>query len=192
MNPIAEAFRDWREQPWAAISRPVALSWIAFYGLFLLHAFRDDSGFLLIDNANLVVHEAGHLLFGWFGETLGLYGGTLLQFIVPFGLAVSFAYRKHTAGAIFCLFFFFENFLYMATYMADAQIQELPLVSVGGDDAGHDWHRIFSGLGILKQDTRIAAAARVIGWTGMLATVAWLAWRVWHDQKAAHVKAASA
>lgn len=192
MNLLAEAFRDWREQPWAPISRSAGLSWLAFYGLFLLHAFRDNSGFLLIDNANLVVHEAGHLLFGWFGQTLGLYGGTLLQFIVPFGLAVSFACRKHTAGTVFCLFFFCENFLYMATYMADARVQELPLVSVGGDDAGHDWHRIFIGLGILEQDTHVAAAARLIGWTGMLATVAWLAWRAWHDQKVALVKAASA
>src|SRR5262249_20829197 len=147
ISAFLSGFQDWQEAPWDTMSRLAAGAWLAFYGLFLLHAFRNTSGFLLIDNANLVVHEAGHLLFGWFGGTLGLYGGTLLQLLVPFALATSFAYRKHTAGAAFCGFFFFENFLYTATYMADARVQELPLVSVGGGEAvDHDWERIFSGL----------------------------------------------
>jgi hypothetical protein len=56
------------------------------YGLFLLHALADDDGFLLIDHVNLIVHEAGHLLFGWLGATLGLWGGTLLELLVPLAL----------------------------------------------------------------------------------------------------------
>ena len=193
MNTVTEAFHDWKSRPWQPISRVAASIWVAFYCLFLLHALRNASGFPLIDNSNLVVHEAGHLLFGWFGETIGLYGGTLLQLLVPSALAGSFAYRRHTAGTAFCAFFFFENFLYTATYMADARVQELPLVSVGGGEAvDHDWARIFTGLGLLQHDTQIASAVRVLGWAGMLAVVVWLVWRAWQDRNATQARAASA
>lgn len=193
LNALAAAYHEWQERSWQSISKPAAIAWFVFYGLFLTHALRNTSGFLLIDNANLVVHEAGHLLFGWFGETLGIYGGTMLQLLVPFALATSFAYRRHTAGTAFCAFFFFENFLYTATYMADARVQELPLVSVGGAEAvDHDWERIFSGLGLLQHDTQIAAVVRMLGWGGMLVVVGWLAWRAWEDRKASQARAASA
>lgn len=190
--PDLSGLDEWRSQPWQPLSLASAIGWQAFYVLFLIYALRSNSGFLLIDNANLVVHEAGHLLFGWFGETIGIYGGTLLQLLVPFALAASFAWRRHTAGTAFCAFFFFENFLYVATYMADARAQELPLVSVDGEAADHDWARIFSGLGLLQHDIQIATVVRVIGWAGMLCVVGWLAWRAWCDRQTDRARAASA
>jgi hypothetical protein len=187
------SFDEWRQQPWHTIGRISAVAWLSFYALFFLHAFRNTSGFLIVDSANLVVHEAGHLLFGWFGETLGIAGGTLLQLLVPLALAASFAYRKHTAGTAFCCFFLFENFLYIATYMADARALDLPLVSVGGGESiDHDWAVMFSAVGLLERDTQIAGFVRMIGWLGMLATAAWLGWRAWRDQDAARAQAASA
>jgi hypothetical protein len=190
---VRGAIDEWRYRPWDMVSRPAATAWLGFYVLFLIHAARNTEGSLLIDNVNLIIHEGGHLLFGWLGASFGLYGGTLLQSIVPGALAASFAYRKHTAGTIFCLFFFFENFLYIATYMADARLQELPLVSIGGGEAvDHDWQRILSGLGLLQHDTQIAAVVRAIGWIGMLATVAWLLWRASQDAKSKRAHAASA
>ncbi|HXE74503.1 MAG TPA: hypothetical protein VNN18_02555 [Candidatus Xenobia bacterium] len=165
------------EEPWQGVPRPALIAWLVFYGLILLLALLDDDGFLFIDNANLIVHEAGHLLFSYLGETLSIWGGTLFELFVPAALALTFTFRRHLQGAAFCIFLFFENFLYIATYMADARRQELPLVSVGGGDIEHDWHLIFSSLGLLNYDTTIAALTRALGWLGMLATVAWLAWR---------------
>ena len=162
-----------REDPWQEVSRPALIGWPVFYALVLLLALTDDDGFLFIDNANLVVHEAGHLLFSYLGETLAVWGGTLFELFVPAALAVAFVFRRHLAGAAFCTFFFFENFLYIATYMADARRQELPLVSVGGGDTEHDWFLIFSNLGVLNYDTTIAGITRAVGWLGMLATIAW-------------------
>jgi hypothetical protein len=62
--------------------------------------------------------------------------------------------------------------------MADARAMELPLVTTGDPEfAEHDFHAIFTSLGVLDHDTQIAAVVRTIGWLGMLAVVAWLATR---------------
>lgn len=157
---------------WRPVSRPALFGWLAFYGSFLVYALVHNGQFLFIDLANLVVHEGGHLLFGWFGPTLGLWGGTILQWAVPLALAAYFFTQRQTAGFVFCLFFFFENWLYTATYMADACAQVLPLVSAGGGDyVEHDWYAIFSSLGLLRYDTAIAALVRLLGWCGMMACV---------------------
>jgi hypothetical protein len=163
------------DEPWKPVSRTELVAWLIFYVAFLAYAFSAHGGFLFIDNVNLVVHEGGHNLFGWFGPALGLWGGTLLQWLVPFLLAAYFFTQRQTAGFVFCLFFFFENWLYTATYMADARARALPLVTTGDPDfVEHDFFAIFSSLGVLSHDTQIAAAVRLLGWCGMLAVVAWL------------------
>jgi len=166
------------EEPWKPVSLPALVAWLLFYAAFMAYAYSAHGGFLFIDSANLVVHEGGHNLFYWFGPTLGLWGGTLLQWLVPFLLAVYFFTQRQTTGFVFCTFFFFENWLYTATYMADARAQVLPLVTTGDPDfVEHDFFRIFSSLGVLDHDTQIAAVVRVLGWSGMLAVVGWLAFR---------------
>ena len=167
------------DEPWKPVSRPGLVAWLVFYAAFLVYAFSAHGGFLFIDSANLVVHEGGHNLFGWFGPTLGLWGGTLLQWMVPFLLAVYFFKERQTAGFVFCLFFFFENWLYTATYMADARDQALPLVTTGDPDfVEHDFYAIFSSLGVLNYDTKIAMVVRVLGWCGMVGIVLWLGLRL--------------
>src|SRR6201997_237697 len=167
------------DEHWKPLSRPALVAWLLFYAAFLVYAFSAHGGFLFIDTANLVVHEGGHNLFGWFGPTLGLWGGTLLQWLAPVLLAAYFFRQRRASGFVFCLFFFFENWLYTATYMADARAQEFPLVTTGDPDfVEHDFHAIFSSLGVLNYDTKIAVVVRLLGWSGMLACVGWLAWRM--------------
>src|SRR6266446_4983314 len=164
--------RDWRPTSCYTIT-----AWLCFYAGFLIYAFTRRGGFLFIDAANLVVHEAGHLLFGWFGPTLGLWGGSLLQWLVPFLLAAYFFTQRQTSAFAFCSFFFFENWLYTAAYMADARAMLLPLVTTGDpDNVEHDWNTIFSSLGVLQQDTTIAGVIRFFGWSGMIAVVGWFLW----------------
>jgi hypothetical protein len=89
---------------------------------------------------------------------------------------VYFFTQRETTGFVFCLFFFFENWLYTATYMADARAMELPLVTTGDPEfAKHDFNAIFSSLGVLDYDTTIAAVVRTLGWCGMIAVVIWFA-----------------
>jgi len=171
---------------WRPISRWAVLAWLAFYVLFLTYAFNMHGGFLFIDSANLVVHEGGHMLFGWFGSTLGLWGGTILQWLVPLMLAAYFFRERQPAAFVFCMFFFFENWLYTATYMADARALALPLVTTADSDyVEHDWNAIFTSLGLLPYDTRIAAIVRLMGWCGMLASGAWLAAKMKMERRAA-------
>lgn len=173
---MLESIQSILDEPWKPVSRPALVAWLIFYVWFLGYAFSAHGGFLFIDSANLVVHEGGHNLFSWFGPTLCLWGGTLLQWLVPFLLAAYFFTQRQTSGFVFCLFFFFENWLYTATYMADARAQVLPLVTTGDPDfVEHDFYAIFSSLGVLSHDTQIAAVVRLLAWCGMIAVVVWLA-----------------
>lgn len=168
MGALEDHFGEW--QP---VSRGVAIAWIVAYFLFLCYALADRSGFLFIDNANLMIHEVGHPLFGMFGYTLMILGGTLSELLVPLGCAAYFFFKREVPGFAFCVFWFFENFLYIGVYMADARAQALPLVGSGD----HDWAILFGQWGLLMQDQKIGHFMRALGWLGMIAAVCWLGWQ---------------
>lgn len=166
------------EEDWRPVSRAVLLIASAFYLLFLFQAARGTGVLLMMDLVFVPIHEGGHLLFRFFGEFLAVAGGTILQLAVPLMLATFFIFQRQIPGAAFCMFFVFERFLPISTYMADARAQELPLLTVGdGDYIIHDWAYLFGRLGVLEHDTEIAHAVRILGWIGMIATVAWMIWR---------------
>ena len=170
LDPLED---DWETVPLAALT--VAS---AFYGLFLIQAARGTGVLLMMDMVFIPIHEGGHLLFRFFGEFLMVCGGTLLQLGVPLMLATVFIFQRQIQGTAFCIFFFFEQFLPVATYMADARAQELPLLTVGdSDDVIHDWNYLFGRLHLLGHDTQIAHLTRILGWMGMIATVGWMVWR---------------
>jgi len=99
---------------------------------------------------------------------------------VPFALAVYFVFKRQLLGTTFCAFFFFEQFLPIGIYMADARCQCLQYVTVGDPElAEHDWFYLFSHAGVLEHDTQIGAFFRFLGWVGMIGTIAWFAWRSW-------------
>jgi len=156
----------------APIARSVTIGWCLACGVFFVYAAADTDGFLFLDNANLMIHEAGHALFAWAGDTTQILGGTIAQLLVPLGCVLLFVRRGDTAAVAATACWGFENLLYVATYMADARRSALPLV--GSDES--DWTILFTQWGVLHQDTAIAAWTRSLGWIGMLASVAWLVW----------------
>jgi hypothetical protein len=171
-------FLDALEENWEPVSRAAFYGWLAFYGLLIGNALFGGHMFQWFDLVFIPIHEGGHLLFRIFGEWTMVAGGTFLQLFVPFALAANFALRRQVPGTAFCAFFFFEQFLPTAVYMADARAQELPLLTVGdSEDVIHDWFYLFSHARVLEHDTQIAATFRIAGWIGMLAVVAWFAWR---------------
>lgn len=166
------------EDDWQPVPRYALIGWSVFYA-FVLYELMSGGDFpKCMDGVFVPVHEGGHLIFGWFGEFIAVAGGTFLQLATPAMLAIYFAFRRQPQGVTFCMFFFFEQFGPIATYMADARAQELPLLTVGsGDNVIHDWNYLFGKLGLLAHDTQIASAMRAIGWLGMLGIVAWFVWR---------------
>ena len=161
---------------WKPVSRGAGIAWLCFYALFLFYAYANRSGFLFLDNVNLIVHEGGHFFFSWFGYTIMILGGTLGELLVPLLCAIYFFWQRESTGFAFCCFWFFENFPYIGTYMADARTEALPLVGSGE----HDWEILFGQWGLLAQDQKIGGLVRMLGWLGMIATMAWLAHRVRH------------
>ena len=127
----------------------------------------------ILDGANLLFHEAGHPIFGIFGETMGLYGGTIGQLVFPLVVAIHFWRCRATMSfAVGCLWFF-ENFFNIARYAADARAQEIPLVGRGD----HDWWNILSRWGVLEHDVTIGIIIATIGGVGIVATWGWVGWR---------------
>ncbi|HKW89763.1 MAG TPA: hypothetical protein VJN21_13525 [Candidatus Acidoferrales bacterium] len=173
------------EDDWQRVSLAAVIVAGAFYALFLLQAAQGRGALLMIDLVFVPVHEGGHLLFRLFGEFLMVAGGTIMQLGAPVTLAGVFFFQRQVMGTAFCMFFFFEQFLPISTYMADARAQQLPLLTVGDSEyAIHDWNYLFSRLGLLEHDTQIAHAVRMLGWMGMLGTVAWMIWRSMQSRKA--------
>ncbi len=170
---------NWLKINWQPVPRVQFIAWVIFYALLLIFLAFNFGQLTLLDNAHLVTHEAGHLLFGWFGATLGLWGGTLFQLLVPAMLCAAFIARKELPGTVFCAFAFFHSLTGVAAYMSDALRLELPLVTVGAiaDESMHDWLRIFTQLGVLPHAIQIGNATRLIAWCGMIATVGWFGWR---------------
>jgi hypothetical protein len=180
------AVPDGQPGPWKPVTGVhAAFVSLGVMTLFYLLATAQD-GFVFIDFVNLAFHEAGHPLLGAFGETLGLYGGTIGQLAFPCAAAVAFWRQREPVGSAVALVWLFENFLNIARYMADAQAQALPLVG-GGE---HDWTNIFSRWGVLAADRSIARAVNAMGWTGMIAAWAWLGWRWWTGSGAVGIETA--
>jgi len=154
---------------WEPVSRIVLALGVLSAFAFWIHALTDNDGFLLLDFINLPFHEFGHLFFRLFGETIAIWGGTIMQLFIPLGIFINFFLRKETAGAAFCGFWFGENLLNIASYVGDARTMDLPLVG-GGE---HDWNIILMDLDMLKYDTTIAGILRTLGWLIMVSTVVW-------------------
>ena len=176
--------RDLNDNGWREVPTPKLVIFLAGLALFALLVFKSESGFVFgLDHANLLFHEAGHPIVGLFSQRLETYGGTMGQFAFPLVLAVSFWRKGEAISFAAAVIWFFENWLNIARYMADARAQELPLVG-GGD---HDWARIFGRWHLLNHDTQIAAVVRTAGWLGMAAACAWVIWRWWWERKKAKI-----
>ena len=181
LKNASDFLREIHNQPWKAVATwQIAVASLGFAWLFYLLQ-TDEDGFIFLDHVNLVFHEAGHPIFGIFGSTLELYGGTIGQLVFPFVAVSAFWAQREPVSCAVASVWFFENFLNIARYMADARAQVLPLVG-GGE---HDWTEIFNRWGVLSSDTAVAHAVAIAGWMGMLAAWGWLAWR-WLKPLASH------
>jgi hypothetical protein len=106
--------------------------------------------FGLLDNADLVIHEAGHFFFSFFGKFIYTLGGTLMQIILPSIIASFFFRNNYRTGVQFALLWLGQNLINISVYAADARARKLPLL--GGNKVYHDWHYLLGETGLLQYD----------------------------------------
>lgn len=122
--------------------------------LYLFYYMASLSEWHFIDNVNLIFHEAGHVIFSFFGEFIHVLGGTLMQILVPTVFSFYFYKQQDYFSASLLLFWISQNFLNVYIYALDAIKQELPLL--GGDSVYHDWNYLFSSLNLLNHTDQVA------------------------------------
>lgn len=147
--------------------RLLTLCLIAYVGWLLV-----DYRYHFLDGANLLFHEAGHLVFGLLGQWPHFLGGSLGQLVFPALTAVYFLRRDQRFEAAVCGIWLGESCFYLAEYMADARDQALPLV--GGHI--HDWNWMLSRLGLLDACRTLAGFVRALASAWLLACL-YGAWR---------------
>ena len=136
---------------------------------FFVYVLKDEDGYLgILDTFNLLIHEAGHIVFMPFGHTLSFLGGTLLQCIMPAMFCVSFWRTRQPAGFAVSGIWLGQNFLNVARYVADAKEMALPLL--GGM---HDWNTLLEGTFLLHHCRTLGEALTLLGWIIMIAFAAW-------------------
>jgi len=142
---------------------------LAVYGIVLA---GDVTAHRFLDRVDLIAHEAGHMLFSWFGEFLMVIGGTLGQLLVPAGITAYFYLRRELYSSSATLFWVGQNLFNISVYVKDAQAMALPLVSIGGgEDTIHDWNYLLSKFGLLRWDQTVGSMAYVLGLLTIAASV---------------------
>ncbi|HWN07867.1 MAG TPA: hypothetical protein VNO50_01035 [Pyrinomonadaceae bacterium] len=142
------------------VSRPkLAVAVIAT--LYFLWCAYDPSQWHLIDGVNLVIHEAGHLIFSPFGEFMMIAGGSLFQVIMPALFVGYFWYQSKYYSAALVLFWVGQSILNVSVYAGDSVALQLPLI--GGQDSLHDWNYMLDSLGLLRSTAKVAGAIRLLG-----------------------------
>jgi hypothetical protein len=141
---------------------------LLFYFLSLAQQAVPETILWFID---ILMHEAGHWIFSFFGETLTIAGGSIMQILVPIIFVGYFIYKKQYYSAAIVLFWVGENFLSVAAYAHDAIKMELPLL--GGDDTIHDWNALLIDLGLLRHTYTIAGIIKALGVLSILTGGLW-------------------
>jgi hypothetical protein len=153
---------------------PLKLTVAVIASAYFFWCAYDPFQWHLIDGVNLVIHEAGHLVFRPFGEFMMIAGGSLFQVLMPALFVGYFLYSTKFYSAALVLFWVGENILNVSVYAGDSLALQLPLL--GGEDTIHDWNYLLSALNLLPATAKIAGALRLLG-TIVIALAAFGAFR---------------
>lgn len=104
--------------------------------------------FTVLDTADLIIHEAGHLFFMIFGKFIYALGGTLMQIILPCIIGFYFLRSGYKTGVQTALFWLGQNLINISVYAADAGVLKLRLL--GGSKVSHDWLYLLKATGLLE------------------------------------------
>jgi hypothetical protein len=145
------------------------------YGMFYLATWQQ---WHFIDFVTLIMHEAGHPLFLVFGETISILGGTLMQFLVPIVLVMYFVRSEQLWSAAIITYWLGFSLINSGIYIADAQVQLLPLI--GGE---HDWTLLCSQWGIWGACPAIGHLVVSVGQGVVLFACFWSWYTLWQEDR---------
>jgi hypothetical protein len=140
---------------------PIKLIFAALVSAYFLWCAYDPYQWHLIDGVNLLIHEAGHIIFRPFGEFMMIAGGSLFQVIMPALFVGYFWYHEKYYSAAMVLFWVGESVLNVSVYAGDSLALQLPLL--GGEDTVHDWNYMLSASNLLQSTKTIAGVIRALG-----------------------------
>jgi hypothetical protein len=120
----------------------------------------------ILHSVNLVFHEAGHTIFGLFGQFIGFLGGTLMQLLIPLLLILYFIRDGQWFASYVMLWWFGENFIDLAPYIGDARAQQIGLI--GGE---HDFAYLLGRMGWLELDEAFERLFLTLGFSIMIIAV---------------------
>ena len=114
-----------------------------------------------IDNLDLIIHQAGHLIFLLSGEFVTVIGGSFVQIVIPVAFVIFFIIRKDYYLTSLFLMWLGYNLVNVSIYMADATTMVLPLP--GWKPFPSDWNYIFGALHIMNWSKQIAFLVDIVG-----------------------------
>ena len=127
----------------------------------------------ILDGANFIFHEAGHVLFLFFGQFLQILGGSLTQVAIPLMCTGYFARQRQVAASAATLFWTGESITHVAIYIADGRVMGLPLH--GGERVIHDWNYLLGRLSLVNHAENLGRLAFAVGVIGILSALGLLA-----------------
>jgi len=138
----------------------------------LTHAFEQPvvDG-LFMHTVDLMFHEAGHKIFAPFGEFMRVFGGTLMQCLVPIICAVAFFRNRDLFAVAMMGWWLGENLQDVGMYIDDARSLRLMLLGggTGAEIEGHDWEHLLTMMNAMHLDHAIGHTVQIIGAILMIA-----------------------
>ena len=129
--------------------------------LYVVNCIRTPDEFHFLGGVNLIIHEAGHFVFMFFGQFIHVLGGSLLQVMMPICFAVYFYLRKDMYSGSIILLWLGQSITDVARYLSDAAVMQLPLL--GGDSVIHDWNFLLTAVGLLNYTSIIGSVLNALG-----------------------------
>ena len=103
----------------------------------------------------------------------------MLQCLAPVAGMFSIRAQGDYFGVAICGGWLATNLFGVATYMADAQLQVLPLVSPFSGHPIHDWNYVFARMGLLDSCQLIGFLTKLLGALVMLVSIGSGSWLIW-------------
>jgi hypothetical protein len=141
------------------------LIFACLFAIYFLWIAYDPMQGSFLDNVDLPIHEAGHLLFRPLGEFMSVAGGSLFQIIFPAVFVGYFVWHHKYYSAAIVLFWVGQSILNVWVYAADAVSMQLVLTSglTGSEGSFHDWNYMLTRTGLIGSTKAVAGLIRLGG-----------------------------